>query len=151
MLHRYLSLLTSEPISKLMSSPGMRDLNRSGAHDAGDPLEHPGTLSLGTCYGQNEYFFRFLTMALFAWFFLGFSSHSRIFHSYYRWRAANHYRWRAANFDLYSAIMTIEQWELFSLPHLLWHGAFIYYGQLRGPSTHTPVAQRLAVELSLPI
>ena len=82
MLHRYLSLLTSEPISKVMSSPGMRDLNRSGAHDAGDPLEHTGTLSLGTCYGQNEYFFRFMTMALFACFFFRVFVQLRIFHSY---------------------------------------------------------------------
>ena len=33
------------------------------------------------------------------------------------------YRWRAANFDLCSALMAIEQWEFFSVPHLLWHGS----------------------------
>ena len=37
------------------------------------------------------------------------------------WRRHN-YRWRAANFDLCSALMAIEQWEFFSMPHLLWHG-----------------------------
>ena len=33
------------------------------------------------------------------------------------------YRWRAANFDLCSALMAIEQWEFFSVPHLLRHGS----------------------------
>ena len=37
------------------------------------------------------------------------------------WRR-HHYRWRAAHFDLYSALMAIEQWGFFSVPHLLWHG-----------------------------
>ena len=37
------------------------------------------------------------------------------------WRS-HHYRWRAANFDLCSALMAIEQWEFFSVSHLLWHG-----------------------------
>ena len=37
------------------------------------------------------------------------------------WR--HHYnRRRAANFDLYSALMAMEQWGFFSMPHLLWHG-----------------------------
>ena len=42
------------------------------------------------------------------------------------WRR-HHYRWRAANFDLHvcSALMAIEQWEFFSVPYLLWHGAVI--------------------------
>ena len=35
------------------------------------------------------------------------------------------------------------------VPHLLWHGASVYYGHLRGPVTLTPNAERLAVELSL--
>ena len=64
------------------------------------------------------------------------------------WRR-HHYRWRAANFDLCSALMAIEQWGFLSVPHLLWHGAFIYIGHLRGPVTLTHVAERLAVELSL--
>ena len=33
--------------------------------------------------------------------------------------SCHHYRWRAANFDLCSAIMAIEQWGFFSVPHLL--------------------------------
>ena len=36
-------------------------------------------------------------------------------------------------------------------PHLLWHGAFIYNGQLQGPVTLTPNAECLAVDLSLPV
>ena len=53
-------------------------------------------------------------------------------------------------FDLCSALMAIEQWVFFSVPHLLWHGASVYNGNLRGPVTLTAIAERLAVELSLP-
>ena len=56
--------------------------------------------------------------------------------------------WRAANFDLCSALMTIEQWRFFSVTHLLWHGASDYNGHLQWPVTLTPIAERLAVELS---
>ena len=63
----------------------------------------------------------------------------------------HHYRWRAANFDLCSALMAIEQWGFFSVPHLLWHGAPVYNGHLRGPVTLTPIAFQLAVEQSLPV
>ena len=41
--------------------------------------------------------------------------------------------------DLYSTLVTIEQWGFFCVPHLLWHGPFI------------PVADLLAGELSLPV
>ena len=52
-------------------------------------------------------------------FFLGFVlSHSRIFPFLCR---CHHCRWRAANFDLYSALMAIEQWGFLSVAHLLWH------------------------------
>ena len=47
--------------------------------------------------------------------------------------------------------MTIELLGFFSVPHLLWHGASVYNGYLRGPVTLTPIADRLAVELSLPV
>ena len=57
---------------------------------------------------------------------------------------------KAANFDLYSALMTIEQWRFFSVPHLLWHGISVCLCHLQGPVTLTPIAERLAVELSLP-
>ena len=36
-----------------------------------------------------------------------------------------------------SALMAIEQWELFSVLHPLWHGASVYNGKLRGPVTLT--------------
>ena len=55
----------------------------------------------------------------------------------YIWRL-HHCRWRAANFDLCPALMVIEQWEFFSVPHLLWHGASICNDYLRGArDTHT--------------
>ena len=76
---------------------------------------------------------------MFVW---GFSSHLR-------W-TRHHSRWRAANFDLCSALIAIEQWRFFSVPHLLWHGASVYNGHLRGPVTFTLIAERLAMELSLP-
>ena len=45
-----------------------------------------------------------------------------------------------------------EMWEFFSVPHLLWHGAFVNNGRhLRGLVTLTPIAERLTVELSLPV
>ena len=34
---------------------------------------------------------------------------------------------------------------------LLWHGTSVYNGHLRGPVPLTPVAERLAAELSLPV
>ena len=81
-------------------------------------------------------------------FVLGFSSHSRIFHSYGVVTITGEERGRAANFDLCSALMVIEQWGFFSVPHLLWHWAFVYNG-LRRHMTLAPFAERLSVELSL--
>ena len=69
------------------------------------------------------------------------------------WRR-HHYRWRVSNFYLSSALMAIEQWGFFSVLHLLWHGSSaykVYNGHLRRPVTLTPIAERLAVELSLPV
>ena len=43
-------------------------------------------------------------------------------------------------FDLSSTLMTIRQWGCFNVPHLLWHGSFLYYGHFRGPVALTPVA-----------
>ena len=45
----------------------------------------------------------------------------------------------------------IKQWGFFSVPQLLWHGTFVYNGHLRGPVTLTRIAERLAVDLSLPV
>ena len=66
------------------------------------------------------------------------------------WRR-HHYWWRATNFDLYSALMAIEQWGFFSVPHLLWQGPTFYNSHLRWPATLTPIAKQLTVELSLPV
>ena len=55
------------------------------------------------------------------------------------------------NFDLYLAIMAIEQWEVFSVSHLHLHGASVYDARLQGPLTQTSVAERLAMERSLPV
>ena len=63
----------------------------------------------------------------------------------------HHNWWRVANFDLCSALMAIEQWGFFSVPHLLWHGVSVYNYHLRGPVPLTPIAERLAVELSVPL
>ena len=46
--------------------------------------------------------------------------------------------------------MTSEQWCFFSVPHLLWLGASVYNGHLRGPVTLTPIAKRITVEVSQP-
>ena len=42
----------------------------------------------------------------------------------------------------HSALISIEQWGFFSVPHLLWHGASVYNGHHRGPVTLTPVNER---------
>ena len=80
----------------------------------------------------------------------------------------HHCRWRAANFDLCSALMAIEQWAnfdlhvcltlmaieqggFFNLPQLLRHLPTLYNGHLQGPVTLAPVAEHLAMELSLPV
>ena len=77
-----------------------------------------------------------------------FSSHSRIFHSHGHVTIA---LWRPANIDLCSAFMAIEQWGFSNVPHLLWHGASVYNSHLQWPVPVTPIAQRLAVELLLPV
>ena len=41
--------------------------------------------------------------------------------------------------------------KVFNMPHPLWHRSSIYDGHLQGPVTLAPVADRLAVELSLPV
>ena len=78
----------------------------------------------------------------------GITSHSRIFSLIWR---RHHYRWGIANVHLYSAHMAIKQWGFFSVPDLLWHRTSVYNGHLRGPVTLTPIAERLAGELSLPV
>ena len=51
-------------------------------------------------------------------------------------------RWRALSFEIYFALMTIKQWDLFSVSHQLWPGTSIYV---------ILIAKRLAVERSLPV
>ena len=45
----------------------------------------------------------------------------------------------------------LEQWGFFSVPHLLWYGTSVYNCRHRGPVTLTPIAERLAAELLLPV
>ena len=66
-------------------------------------------------------------------------------------RRRYHDQYSAANFELCPVLMAIEQWGFFSVPHLLWQGASVHNGHLRGPVTLTPIADCLAVELSLPV
>ena len=73
----------------------------------------------------------------------GFSSHSRNFRSYGDVTIASEV--------LCSALMAIEQLGLFNVPHLLWHEASVYNGHLRRPVTITPNAERVVVELTLPV
>ena len=40
--------------------------------------------------------------------------------------------------------MAIEQWGLISVPHLMWHGASVYIGHLRGPVTRTFLGLKFA-------
>ena len=47
--------------------------------------------------------------------------------------------------NLCSALMVFEQWCFFSVPHLMWHGTSVY----QGPVTLSPIAEHLAVKLSL--
>ena len=47
--------------------------------------------------------------------------------------------------------MAIKQRGFFSVLHLLWQGTSVYNSHLRGPVTLTPMAERLAVKLSLPV
>ena len=53
--------------------------------------------------------------------------------NFWRIKRCHQYLWRASNFDLYSALMVIRQWRFFNVPHLLWHGTFVYNGHLQGP------------------
>ena len=65
------------------------------------------------------------------WYFVPLEKFSLISSLYQCW-------WKAANFDLCSALMAIEQWGFYCVPHLLWHGASVYNGHLRETrDTHT--------------
>ena len=84
--------------------------------------------------------YEFLLELLFVWvYFVPLENFSLI------WRC-KHYRWRATNFHVCTALMTVEQWSFFNVPHLLWQGPTLYNGNLPGPVTLPFVAERLAVE-----
>ena len=94
-------------------------------------------------------FFLIYTKSIFLFVFcFGFLIPLEIF--YFIWKR-HHCRWRTAKFDLCSAFLAIKQWGLISLTHLLWHGASVYNSHLWGPVTLTPIAERLEVDLSLPV
>ena len=45
------------------------------------------------------------------------------------------------NIDLYSALMAIEYWGFFNVPHLLWHKISVYNDHLRRTVTLTPICR----------
>ena len=47
--------------------------------------------------------------------------------------------------EFWPMLGTYDHWAVrtFSVPHVLWHGASVYYGHLREPVTFTPNAKRL--------
>ena len=64
-----------------------------------------------------------------------------------------HYRrWRATNFDLCSALMAIEQWGFFSVPHIYCDTGHPFKMVISEDPWHShPFAERLAMKLSLPV
>ena len=104
-----------------------------------DKIRKPNRLSLKGKMIFNSLYFWFVLL----WFFVPLENFSLI------WKR-HHYR-RSAMFDLCSALMAIEQWGFFRVPPLLWHGASVCNGHLRGLVTNTPIAKRLAVQLSPPV
>ena len=63
------------------------------------------------------------------------------------WRR-HHCLWRARNL---TNARHSGPWGFLNVPQHLWHGLYVYDGHLRGSSTLTPIAERIAVELSLPV
>ena len=103
--------------------------------------------SISVFSSTNEYIFLTdcLFVCLFVCFFVclfvclfvrGFSSHSRIFHSFGDVTITDK---ELQIFDLCPALMAIEQWGIFNVPRLLWHGPTLYNGHLRGAVTLTPI------------
>ena len=94
---------------------------------------------------------KFTRVCLFVYLFVsGFPSHSSIFYL--------HGNVTITGEGLYILtyarhLSPLSNEGFFSLPHQLWHGAYIYNGHLevRGPVTLTPITDRLAVQLSLPV
>ena len=84
---------------------------------------HETSMICGRSFGA--YVNMFLMFDCLGFFFVPLENFSLI------WRR-HHCRWTAANFDLCSVLMVIEQRGFFSVPHLLWHRAYVYNGHLRG-------------------
>ena len=57
-------------------------------------------------------------------FVMDFSSHSSIYHSYWDVTITG----EGLQILSYAALVAIEQWDFFSVPHLLWQGASVYNG-----------------------
>ena len=93
--------------------------------------------------GQKNKYILLMCCFFSFWFVLGFTFHSRIFHSSSQYRL----RVQILPFARHSWPLSNDLW--FSFPHLLWHRASVCNGHYRGPATLNPVAERLAVELSL--
>ena len=70
--------------------------------------------------------------------FVGFKNHRKFFSL---WSRYHHYGWLASKFDLYLALMAIEQCGFLSVSRMLWHGTSVCNGQ--GPLTLTLVAEQL--------
>ena len=71
------------------------------------PAQRPKAPSKGQHYAILHQQCCHIHMFVFCLFVWGFPSHSRIFHSYEKWRR-HRCRWRAANIDLCSALMAIQ-------------------------------------------
>ena len=68
-------------------------------------------------------------------------------------RTGGHFLCWEFSFFVWLFVWGYGHWAMrvLSLPHLLWHGASVYNGHLRGTMTLTTIAERLAVEMSLPV
>ena len=87
------------------------------------------------------------TFVCFVWFFFGVYLSSREFYTHME---TSPLLVKGCKIDLCSALMAIEQWGFFNVPHPLRLWPTVYNGHLWGPVTLTPVAKLYAVELSLP-
>ena len=81
--------------------------------------------------------------------FSGFSSHSRMFHSYRDVTIAGE-GLQILTYARHSWTLSSEE-RFFSVSHLMWHRASVSNGHLLGPVTLAHIAEHLAVELSLPV
>ena len=71
----------------------------------------------------------------------GFTSHSRIFHSY------GDVTIIGEMLQIFTYARHLWQWGFFSVLHLMWHNISIYNGHLRGPVTLTSISKHLAITI----